>query len=89
MPNMRLTKNPMPTQDPAVRARNFSEVAMGYTEAMALDEAARCLNCKNMPCVGGCPVRIRIPAFIEKVREGDFERHAYEETCNLLNKEAL
>ena len=63
----------MPVQEPAVRARNFAEVALGYDEATALDEAARCLNCKNMPCVSGCPVNIRIPAFIEKVREGDFE----------------
>ena len=63
----------MPAQDPALRARNFDEVALGYTEEMALAEAARCLNCKNMPCVAGCPVKIRIPAFIEKVREGDFE----------------
>ena len=72
-PNMRLDKNPMPTQDPQVRAHNFNEVAMGYTEEMALDEAMRCLNCKNMPCVSGCPVNIHIPAFIEKMREGDFE----------------
>ncbi len=71
--NMRLDKNPMPTQDPLVRARNFNEVAMGYSEEAALDEAARCLNCKNMPCVSGCPVNIHIPAFIEKVKEGDFE----------------
>ena len=73
MPNMSQQKNPMPVQDPKVRARNFEEVALGYEEATALDEAARCLNCKNMPCVSGCPVNIRIPAFIEKVREGDFE----------------
>ena len=73
MPNMSQKKNPMPVQDPKVRARNFEEVALGYDEATALDEAARCLNCKNMPCVSGCPVNIRIPAFIEKVREGDFE----------------
>ena len=72
-PNMRLDKNPMPTQDPEVRARNFNEVATGYSEDAALDEALRCLNCKNMPCVSGCPVNIRIPAFIEKVKEGDFE----------------
>ena len=73
MPNMSQKKNPMPVQDPKVRAKNFQEVALGYDEATALDEAARCLNCKNMPCVSGCPVNIRIPAFIEKVREGDFE----------------
>lgn len=77
MANMSLKKNPMPSQQPEVRARNFSEVALGYTEEMALDEAARCLSCKNMPCVTGCPVNIHIPAFIEKVREGDFEG-AYE-----------
>ena len=73
MPNMSQKKNPMPVQDPLVRAKNFQEVALGYDEATALDEAARCLNCKNMPCVSGCPVNIRSPAFIEKVREGDFE----------------
>lgn len=73
MANMSLNKNPMPTQDPKVRAKNFLEVATGYNEEAALDEAARCLNCKNMPCVSGCPVKIHIPEFIEKVREGDFE----------------
>ncbi len=73
MPNMDLKKNPMPTQPPLIRARNFDEVALGYTEEMALSEAARCLNCKTMPCVAGCPVNIHIPQFIAKVREGDFE----------------
>ena len=73
MPNMSLQKNPMPTQDPSERAHNFREVALGYTPEAALDEAARCLGCKNMPCVNGCPVKIHIPAFIERVREGDFE----------------
>ena len=71
--NMSPTRNPMPTQEPSLRARNFDEVALGYTREMALDEAARCLNCKNMPCVEGCPVKIHIPAFIAKIREGDFE----------------
>ncbi len=71
--NMSPSRNPMPTQDPAARAHNFDEVALGYDEATALDEALRCLNCKNMPCVDGCPVKIHIPAFIEKIREGDFE----------------
>ncbi len=66
-------KNPMPTQPPEVRAKNFLEVATGYSEETALSEAARCLDCKNMPCVLGCPVNIHIPAFIKKVREGDFE----------------
>ncbi len=73
MANMSLKKNPMPSQEPSVRAHNFDEVALGYTEAAALDEAARCLNCKNMPCVGGCPVNIHIPEFISKIKDGDFE----------------
>ena len=73
MANTSLKKNEMPTQAPSERIRNFDEVALGYTEQMAIDEAARCINCKNMPCVSACPVNIRIPAFIEKVREGDFE----------------
>ena len=73
MPNMSLTKNPMPSQDPIERASNFKEVALGYTKEMALDEAARCLNCKNKPCTQGCPVQIEIPAFIKKVAEEDFE----------------
>lgn len=73
MPNMNPKKNPMPSQEPGVRARNFDEVTLGYTEQVALDEAARCLNCKNMPCVAGCPVKIHIPAFVERVKAGDFE----------------
>ena len=73
MPNMSPKKNPMPSQDPKVRAHNFDEVAIGYTEEMALDEALRCLNCKNMPCSNGCPVNIHIPEFISKIKEGDFE----------------
>ena len=73
MPNMSPKKNEMMTQAPEVRARNFDEVALGYTEEQAIDEAKRCLNCRNMPCVSGCPVRIHIPAFIAKVAEGDFE----------------
>ena len=72
-PNMSLKKNPMPHQDPLVRARNFHEVAIGYTEEMAIDEALRCLSCKHMPCVSGCPVNIHIPEFINKIKEGDFE----------------
>lgn len=72
MPNMSLKKNGMPTQDPAERSRNFDEVALGYTEQQAIDEAQRCLNCKNKPCVSGCPVKIYIPDFIAKVAEGDF-----------------
>ncbi len=73
MPNMSPNKNPMPTQEPQVRAHNFSEVALGYSEETAIDEANRCLNCKNMPCVSGCPVNIHIPEFIAKVKEGEFE----------------
>ena len=73
MPNMSPVKTPMPTQAPDVRNGNFEEVALGYTEEMAVEEAKRCLNCKNHPCTGGCPVQINIPAFIAKVAEGDFE----------------
>ncbi len=73
MPNMSLKKNEMPVQAPDVRNKNFTEVALGYTEEQAIDEAKRCLNCKNKPCVGGCPVRIRIPEFIKEVAEGNFE----------------
>ena len=77
MANMSLKKNEMPSQAPDVRNANFLEVALGYTPEQAIDEAKRCLNCKNRPCVGGCPVNIRIPEFIAKVAEGDFEG-AYE-----------
>ncbi len=63
----------MPAQDPVVRASNFKEVALGYTAEMAIGEANRCLNCKNMPCVNGCPVNINIPGFITYVKQGDFE----------------
>ncbi|MBO5415625.1 MAG: NADPH-dependent glutamate synthase [Clostridia bacterium] len=73
MPNMSLKKNPMPEQAPDIRNKNFDEVSLGYTEEQAIDEAKRCLNCKNKPCVGGCPVHIHIPAFIEKVAQGEFE----------------
>ena len=73
MPNMSLKKNEMPVQDPMVRNGNFLEVALGYTEEQAVNEAERCLNCKNKPCVGGCPVAIDIPAFIMKIKERDFE----------------
>ncbi len=77
MPNMSLKRNEMPTQDPNVRNKNFLEVATGYTEEQALDEAARCLNCKTKNCVAGCPVQIEIPDFIKEVTEGNFEK-AYE-----------
>ncbi len=72
MANMALNKNEMPVQDPKIRRRNFEEVALGYTEEQAVDEANRCLNCKNKPCVGGCPVSIDIPEFIAKIKERDF-----------------
>ncbi len=73
MPNMSLKKNEMPVQDPQVRNGNFLEVALGYTEEQAVNEAERCLNCKHKPCVGGCPVAIDIPGFITKIKERDFE----------------
>ena len=77
MANMTLTKTPMPEQDPKVRARNFKEVSLGYTAEMAMEEAGRCLKCRNPKCVTGCPVNVRIPEFIAKVQEGDFKA-AYE-----------
>ena len=70
--NMNPKKNPMPSQDPNIRNKNFSEVALGYTEEMAIDEAKRCLNCKTPKCVSGCPVKINIPGFIKYVAEGNF-----------------
>lgn len=73
MPDMSLKKHEMPTQDPKVRAHNFDEVALGYSEEIAIGEAMRCLNCKNMPCVSACPVNIHIPQFIDRIREGYFE----------------
>ena len=73
MANMSLKKNEMPSQAPNVRNKNFDEVALGYTPETAIDEAKRCLNCKNKPCVGGCPVRIDIPSFIKHVADGEFE----------------
>ena len=77
MANMKMTKTPMPEQDPKVRARNFKEVTLGYTAEMAIEEANRCLGCKKPMCVQGCPVNVRIPEFIKKVQEGDFKA-AYE-----------
>ena len=73
MPNMSLKKHEMPAQDANVRNKNFKEVALGYTAETAIDEAKRCLNCKNKPCIGGCPVKIHIPDFIAKVAAGEFE----------------
>ena len=77
MADMSLKKHPMPTLAPEVRRTSFSEVALGYTEQLAVDEALRCLGCKHMPCVSACPVGIRIPEFIAKIRECDFDA-AYE-----------
>ena len=75
--NMRPTKLPAREQAPDVRNKNFSEVSQGYDEAMAIDEAGRCLNCKTKPCMEGCPVNVRIPEFISLVKEGKF-MEAYE-----------
>ena len=70
---MAMKKQPMPAQPPEERRRNFREVALGYTPDQAVEEAARCLRCKNRPCVGGCPVQIAIPDFLGKTAAGDFE----------------
>ena len=71
--NMSKTKVDMPTQDAHTRNRNFTEVALGYTAEMAVEEARRCLSCKHKPCVAGCPVAIDIPGFIDQIAQGDFE----------------
>ena len=73
MANMTMPRHEMPAQEPDVRNKNFSEVALGYTKEMAMEEATRCLGCPKMPCKNGCPVQINIPDFISKVAEGDFE----------------
>ncbi len=72
MPNMSKTKVPVREQEPLVRATNFDEVCYGYNEEEAVEEATRCLNCKNARCIQGCPVSIDIPGFIKKVAERDF-----------------
>ncbi|MGM9612090.1 MAG: NADPH-dependent glutamate synthase [Butyricicoccus sp.] len=72
MPNMNPKKMPMPEQAPDVRNKNFEEVTLGYTAEMAVEEAQRCLNCKNKPCMTGCPVQVKIPEFISLVAEGKF-----------------
>ncbi|NLD48150.1 MAG: NADPH-dependent glutamate synthase [Clostridiaceae bacterium] len=77
MPNMSPKKVNMPEQDPNVRNKNFLEVALGYTEQMAIEEAQRCLNCKHKPCMEGCPVNVKIPEFVSLIAEGKFEE-AYE-----------
>ncbi len=86
--NMSLEKVPMPEQDPNVRNKNFLEVSTGYTPEMAIEEAQRCLQCKHKPCVGGCPVNVRIPEFIAKVAEGKFEE-AYEVITSTNNLPAV
>ena len=73
MADMKMPRHAMPAQEPDVRNKNFSEVALGYTKEMAMEEATRCLGCPKMPCKNGCPVQINIPDFIAKVAEGDFE----------------
>ena len=73
MPNMSPTKNPMPHQEPDVRNKNFAEVALGYSEETALNEAERCLGCANAPCISKCPVGVNIKGFIAKIKEHDFE----------------
>lgn len=85
MPNMSLNKVKMPEQDAKARSRNFSEVALGYDEKMAIEEANRCLQCKTKPCVAGCPVNVKIPEFIKLVAEGKFEEayHKIRETNSL------
>lgn len=85
MPNMALNKVKMPEQNPDIRNKNFKEVALGYDEAMAVEEAQRCLNCKHKPCVAGCPVNVKIPEFIQLVAEGKFEEayHKIRETNSL------
>ncbi len=81
MANMTMPRHEMPAQEPDVRNKNFNEVALGYTKEMAMEEATRCLGCPKMPCKNGCPVQINIPAFIEKVAEGEFE-----EAYQIINK---
>ena len=73
MPNMSMTRVPMPHQDPDVRNKNFLEVALGFTPEMAMEEASRCLNCKTRPCVSGCPVNVNIPDFLMHLSKGEFE----------------
>ena len=81
MPNMSPKKNEMPSQKPEIRNKNFDEVELGYTKEQAMDEAKRCLNCKNKPCCIGCPVKIDIPAFIAETAKGNFE-----EAYNIIAK---
>ncbi len=87
-PNLAKTKVEMPVQDPIERGKNFFEVATGYTEDMAVEEATRCLQCKHMPCVSGCPVNVRIPEFIAQIIERDFAK-AYEVITSTNNLPAV
>ena len=73
MANMAKEKVRMPEQEPNVRNKNFDEVSCGYTKEMAMEEATRCLQCKNAPCIKGCPVNVNIPGFIHKIAEGDID----------------
>ena len=73
MINLQRDKNPMPEQDPNVRNKNFLEVTLGYTEQQAVNEAMRCVKCRKKPCMAGCPVMVKIPDFVAKVAEGEFE----------------
>lgn len=88
MANMRMDKIPMPEQDPKVRIGNFDEAALGYTAEAAVEEAKRCLNCREPRCMEGCPMSVPIPAFIEKVAEGDFKA-AYEKLFAVSNLPAV
>lgn len=85
MANMTLQKTPAREQAPDIRSKNFSEVSLGYDAEMAVNEAQRCLNCKNMPCVSGCPVNVRIPEFIDRIKNNDFDgAYAIIKTTNNL-----
>lgn len=86
--NMTPNKTPMPSQDPDVRNKNFEEVALGYTPEMAQEEAARCIHCKNKPCMKGCPVGVRIPEFIAAIQENDLDK-AYEIIASTNNLPAI
>ena len=86
--NMSQEKVKMPEQDPKVRNKNFEEVATGYTLEMAMEEAKRCVHCKNQPCVSGCPVSVKIPEFIQFIVDGDLDA-AYEKIAETNNLPAI